>query len=258
MENKYRFNNKLHLHELLIGDKWRALTGCTTILSVIAKPWLIQWAVNMAMNYVKDKENTFYNSKFTIGDSGKHFDLEALYTVLEEAKTAHSKRKKKAGDYGTKIHSLVELIITNAIEKNGGFIKNVSSKNKSIQNFIDWANINKIKFITSEKNVYSENLFLGGIVDFVCEMDGQVWIGDIKTSKSGVQPINFAQIAGYELMMKEMNLSFAKDIKGYIVINLKESGEFDEKRSVSNINNKKFFLACLEIYRQQERIKTQI
>jgi hypothetical protein len=248
---KYRFDKEKHLHQILKDGEWKNLTGCTTILSVVAKPYLIQWAANVAVEYIGTNIMSFYKDDRT-------FDLKEFNRILSEAKTAHCKRKEKAGDYGTKAHERVELLITEAITDNGGLIKEPrKSKDKSIQNFIDWAFRNKVKFLATEKNVYSEDLFLGGIVDFICEIGGEIWIGDIKTSKSGIYPINFAQMAGYDLMMKEMELPFAKDIKGYIVINLKESGEFDEKRSVSNENNINFFLACLEIYRQQERIKQQ-
>jgi hypothetical protein len=165
-------------------------------------------------------------------------------------------KKEKAGGYGSKTHKEIEMIIKEAIANSGGIIKeHETGEEKSIYNFVEWALKNNVKFLDSEKHVYSEKLFLGGIVDFICEIDGKVWIGDIKTSGSGIYPEHFAQMAGYQIMIDEMGLY--KDIEGYLVVNLKESGEMLEKRSISNKDNKIFFLAALEIYRQQERIKKQ-
>jgi hypothetical protein len=250
---KYRFNKEKHLHEILVGEKWQSLTGCTTILSVLAKPALIQWAANMAVGYVREQ---IENISTDIGHK-------QLYEILEEARKAHTKKKEKAGDYGTQTHEAISKLIGLSIKKHKGFIPepiiDFSSlgfgMDKSVKNFIDWAVKNKVKFLQTEKNIYSEKLFIGGIIDFVCEIDGKIWLGDIKTSGSGIYPEHFAQVAGYQLMLQEMGLY--PDVTGYIVLNLKESGEMLEKRSISNSNNTKFFLACLEIYRHQERLKSQ-
>lgn len=246
---KYRFNEKRHLHELCVDGEWRALTGCTTILKVIAKPALIQWAANCAVNYIKDNFPSFE-------ELTKNW--KALDDVLEQARKAHTRKKEKAGDYGTKTHETIEFLIKEAIRTGEGIITGFNTDteaDKSIKNFVAWAQLNKVKFLESEKGIYSESLFLGGIVDFICEIDGGVWVGDIKTSGSGIYPENFAQIAGYQIMLQEMGLY--PEIKGYVVLNLKENGEMNEKRSVSNEENKKLFLAALEIYRQMERIKKQ-
>ena len=180
-------------------------------------------------------------------------------TILQEAKSAHRKRKEKSGEFGTKTHEAIEQLINNAIEKTKGYIKRHKvNEKKAIQNFIDWALNNNVKFLASEKHIYSEKLWLGGIVDFICEIDGKVWIGDIKTSKSGIYPENFWQCAGYDIMLKEMGVPCTENVKGYLIVNLKETGEILEKRSISNEENIRGFLACLDIYRIQEKIKNQI
>jgi hypothetical protein len=229
----YRFNKEKHLHEIEVDGEWKSLTGCTTILSVLAKPALISWAAKMAVEYIR--ENIL---KFDLSDP-KQFEQ-----LLLEAKSAHTKRKEKAGEWGTEIHSLIE-----------NYIK-TGKEDKKIKNFIDWAIKNKVKFLSSEKNVWSEKLWIGGIVDFVCEIDGQIWIGDIKTSGSGIYPEHFWQCSGYDLMLKDMNLY--PNVAGYLILNLKENGDILEKRSISNGDNTKAFLACLDIYRIQEKIKNQV
>ena len=248
VKTKYRFNEEEHLHELLVDDKWKPLTGCTTILSVLAKPALISWAANMTAGYLQDKLEIIKNIP----------SEEEWKMLLDDARKAHSRRKTEAGDYGTKTHDAISSLVNMSIKKNKGFIPETIVEiadmfDKSIKNFIDWAAKNKVKFLESEKHLWSEKLFTGGIVDMVCEIDGQTWIGDIKTSGSGIYADHFFQCAGYHVMMEEMKV-YPK-ITGYLVLNLKESGEMLEKRSVSNDENKKIFLNCLEIYRQQEKLK---
>ena len=254
LKKEYRFSGQDHLHQILIGDVWKNLTGITTILSVLAKPALIQWAANEVVRHIqenaeREKLPVPKDEKETLGNYLVN-DL-----LLEEARTAHTKKKEKAGDWGTKTHQEIEMLIQEAISKNGEIIKREVVE-KPIQNFIDWAVKNKVKFLASEKNIWSEKLWLGGIVDFICEIDGQVWIGDIKTSKSGIHSENFWQCAGYHLLLKDMGL-YPK-IKGYLILNLKKSGEMLEKRSVSNRDNIKAFKSCLTIYRIKEKVNNQI
>ena len=241
----YRFNKEAHLHQIEKDGEWQNLTGVTTVLSVIAKPALIQWAANQTAEYFRS-----HFSEFNLKDAIQ------LGELLQLAKTAHTKRKTEAGDYGKLTHELIEIVIKNAIEKNDGYVNQSSSENVSVKNFITWALENKVKFLESEKNLYSETLWLGGILDALCEIDGKVWLMDIKTAKSGLYAENMWQMGGYELMLKEC--TEYKKIKGYILLNLKQSGEFIEKRSISNKEHIKAFLACLEIYRQKEKTSNQI
>lgn len=124
-----------------------------------------------------------------------------------------------------------------------------------IQHFIDWAAKNKVKFIESEKNVWSEKLFIGGICDILAEIDNEVWLCDIKTSSS-IYPEHMFQCAGYEIMLEETMPEIK--VKGYIILNLKKTGEFEEKRSISNEENKQAFMSCLNLYRTMEKIKATI
>ena len=240
---EYRFNPIAHLHEINIDGEWKVLTGCTTILQVLNKPALIQWSANMAVEYVKEK-----------WEDGLTFD--ELLNILEEAKSAHRKKKEKAGDWGTEMHAWVESCINSKInntEQPG--LPTDKFQEVNANNFIKWAEDNKVKFIATERKVFSEKHFLGGIVDIICEIDGEVWLADIKTS-SGIYFEAFWQMAGYQIMLEEMG--FDKPIKGYIVLNLKKNGGFEEKRSISNEENKEGFLSCVKIYRIQEKIKNQI
>jgi len=242
---KFEFNKEKHEY-LLDGQR---MTGCTTILGVLAKPALIPWAARMATDYIR---NNAPKESLSMPDGEKLEEYNYIVSeeLLEEACKAHTKRKEKAGDYGTKTHEIIAEIIADVIENSEGFIRSGRNSNKSVDNFIQWAINNKVKFLETEKIIYSEELFIAGTVDFVCEIDGQIWVGDIKTSGSGIYSEHFFQCAGYNIMLEDMGLY--PNITGDLILNLKENGEMLEKRSISNEANRKIFTNCVEIYRQQE------
>lgn len=242
---EYQFKEKEHLHQVKVSGEWKNLTGCTTILSVIAKPQLISWAANIAVDYIC----SHLRELLCEGD-------EKQKQILNEARNAHTKRKTDAGQKGKAIHAEIEQFIKNWIAFNKGEEYPPIKYSEQALKFIKWVSDNNVRFIASEKNIYSEKYFIGGIVDFICEIDGQIWIGDIKTSNSGIYPAHFWQCAGYDLMLQECMPELKVD--GYLILNIKENGEFKEKRSISNEENIKAFLACCDIYRIQEKIKNQI
>jgi hypothetical protein len=248
IEKKYRFSEMGHIHWL--GDK--RLTGITTVLQVISKgDALTQWSANEAVKYIdevfeKQLAEQPVESDFLL------FLADNWKQIMEEAKVAHKKKKEDAGQAGTDVHAIIEQIIKKAIKENGGFIGMNVYDNPQIQHFMDWQFNNKVKFLDCELHLYSEVHFLGGICDFVCEMNNEVWIGDIKTG-AGIYSEHFFQTAGYQIMLEERGLY--PNIKGHIILNLKKDGSFAEKRSVSNEDNKQAFLSALTLYRIKSKIE---
>lgn len=247
VSNDYRFKDKGHVHELLVEGEWKKLTGITTILSVISKPALIQWAANMAVDYIKDKLDWGFQKDAAI--------LPLPEQTLNEARKAHCRKKEEAGQKGTDVHAEIEICIKEAIEYNRGELRDINTESEQIKHFYRWARDNKVKFLESELHLFSRKHFLGGICDFVCEINGDKFVGDIKTG-SGIYPEHFAQTSAYQMMMKEMGLY--PELKGHIILNLRRDGSFEEKRSISNEDFQRFFLAALDIYRVQEKINGQI
>ena len=238
--DEYSFDEVNHLHTL----DGKALTGVTTVLSVIAKPALIQWAANMACDFI---ETSFAN---WTQDKDSVFDIK---TVCKEARTAHKKKKETAGTWGTELHAEIEEIIKNAVELTGGFIPAVSTKTPELEKFTTWATENKVRFISSEKHVYSRELWVGGIADIVCEIDGKLYVGDIKTS-SGIYPEHYIQCSAYAMILLEMAV-FPKMCDGVVVINIDKKGGFQVKQNYDLLGNFETFKAALKIYRHMQAIK---
>ena len=254
---KFRFEPKGHSYYL--GDS--KLTGVTTVLDVIAKNNLIQWAADLAaIAGLEAKQITGieaeYNAIQKIEDWRKKKkakeELDKKYPLYHEARLAHKRKKEEAGNLGIKIHAEIEKIIKDAITDNLGFIKaeNIFNDNVQVKHFVSWAVKNKVKFIASEKRVYSKIYWTAGTYDFKCEIDGKIYISDIKTG--GVYDrIPFAQMSAYQMM--ELENEPNNKIDGRIIINIKKDGKFNSEKDIQFSYDMQtdldLFLSALKIYR---------
>lgn len=232
----YTFDEEKHVHTL----DGKPLHGVTTVLKVINKPALIQWAANMAVDYI---DQHFPTAEEIVSDPT------AFNKLFKEARTAHAKKRDSAGEWGTSIHAKVEDYINACIENEGMPVVNTDP---AIAPFVDWAMAQNIKFLASEKCVYSRRLWIGGIADIVCEIDGKRFLGDVKTS-SGIYPEAYIQCSAYAECLKEMGEFEGFD--GVIVINLKKDGGFEEKRNYDLDGNLKCFEAALTLHNHLNAIK---
>lgn len=223
--SKFQFDEKRHRYTF----DGKPMTGVTTILGVIAKPALINWAANMAADYVKDNLT----------------DIEELEKVCKEARKAHVRTRDKAADKGTNVHEEVEKIVNDAIE-NGGKLIHTTHESKQVQKFLDWAHENDVTFLASEFRVYSEKHWYAGTADLLFEMEGRKYIGDVKTGKA-VYPSYFFQMAAYRLAHEEMTGD--SDIDGAMVIRLGKDGSFETRERFDYEEDKKAFLAALQLYK---------
>ena len=225
-------------------DGTGAYHGVTSILRVIAKPALIGWAANMVVEHIKANW-----SDVDVMEKGFAW----FEPILEEARTAHTKKKEKAGELGSDVHSLIETLVKSVIGVWGGIIDpNTKSENAQVQKFIDWAVENQVKFIESEKQVFSKESWYAGTLDLVLEMKGEKYIADVKTS-SGIYPEMYLQMAAYQGALEEMNEHL--DIKGAMVINLDKKGGFEIGMNYAYDDNRIAFLAALVLYKQLEALK---
>lgn len=181
--------------------------GVTTILRVIDKPALVPWAVGLAANYWFD----------AIRDG--RTDLEAIH---KESKNAHRSFTRDAANIGSNVHDYAECYFK------GRPLPEI--KTKQAQNGVDafhkWVDANKIEILAVERRIYSKTYNYAGTTDFVARINGELGIGDYKTS-SGIYPEMRFQTAAYQHALQE-----EKDMKfevRWIVRFDKKTGEFEAK-----------------------------
>jgi hypothetical protein len=246
----------------------KPMTGCTTILGVLAKPALIQWAANEVVKYLETDGKTR-----TL--NGMAEDGSILYaiseTALQEARTAHARKRDDAAEKGTDLHALVEEYVRDMITYGGAAEYGTKAERKPIEPFMQWAIKNKIRFIASEKRLYSKELWVAGTCDLVFEKDGKRYVGDIKTYAKIWDRVPFFQCAGYSIMWEEMEAarwngrhkaklpSTRADlpvmIDGYCVLRLSKDGTFEDLWSFDVEGDKSAFLACVTLYRRLQEFK---
>src|SRR3990167_603667 len=222
----FEFDEKNHLYTL----DGKPMTGVTTILSVIAKHALIQWAANEAIGLISSKALKNSNGEYCVSEE-----------LLSEARTAHRKKKEGAADIGTLAHKWVESYIKDP--DNTHYEKDLAIMT---DNFVKWAEENKVKFLQSEFRVYDSDLFYAGTLDFVAEIDGKKFIGDVKTG-SGIYPEHFYQMAAYWNAWEKMGL---EKLDGSVVVNITKQGKLNVEYSYFYQEDFEAFCGALKIYRR--------
>lgn len=213
-------------------------TGITTILRVMAKPALIQWAANEAVKYIK--ENLSYKRMKLLR---KGYSI-VKNTVLDEASKAHTKKKEAAGAHGTDMHALVEGYIKECISNNAGIP--LMALNSQVTLFVEWAHENVDHFLFAERPVHSKSLFLAGTIDFGAVMkDGTRRVGDLKTG-SGIYYEAMLQTEAYQVLAEEEG---DEKYDGSVIVNLRKDGKFETQTRARNELDKHAFLGLVAAYR---------
>ncbi len=226
-------------------------TGITTILGVLAKPALIQWAANEAVKYIlaADLEDVG-------ADGTPEFSRSALESACEEARTAHTKKKDKAAEHGTDAHALVEKWILMCIELADGKPM-IGSYHDTIAPFAKWAFENVDHFLFAERRMSDGKLFVAGTADFACvTKDGKKLMGDFKTS-SGIYGIDYwLQVAAYRVLAESEG---DEPYDGSVIVRLGKKGpaDFEVQYRFDYETDREAFLAALTLYRAQGTYKTK-
>lgn len=189
----YKFDHDNHVHSL----DGKPLTGTSSIGNVLAKPALIQWAANMAVQYIESK---LPDSKlFTV-------TKDEMSEWLKEAKFAHKKKKESAAVKGTDLHEMLEKFVKSEMGK----WNYKDDEFEAIKPYMDWSRANVKEYLASEAHCYEEELWVGGITDCVAELnDGTLAVIDFKSSKEAYIT-HFIQVAGYAIQI-EKNGMFSED-----------------------------------------------
>lgn len=255
----FHFNEEVHLYVL----DGKPLTGVTTILGVIAKPNLIQWAANLAAAEAF-KIGTIPGLREAIMvypkiDTEAAQALDKLFPEFKIARTAHNKTKVAAASMGTDAHAVVEEIVKDAIRNWQGKIQyevNWSNPDpivdKIVKQFVQWAKDSDITFLESEKRLYSRNYWYAGTCDLVFMQGGKKRIGDIKTSSGIYGREYFAQMAGYQVALEEQGVIQPSEIEARTVVRCGKDGSFEVKDSFDYDTDKQIFLAAVSLYRGLE------
>lgn len=215
--------------------------SATTVLAIIAKPQLIYWAANMTADSIK--------SQLSPGVAYDELQLEA---IVETGRKAHTQRKVEAGTMGTFVHRWVEDYI-----KGENPARPVNPQLAiAVDKFMGWVETHKVKFLLSEQQVFSRKYGYTGTLDFICMIDGKMYIGDLKTT-SGIYPEMLIQTSAYRFARTE---EFPEEkYSGQVIVRVgKDDGALEVGIVQDDVWYKKMlstFIYALELYKGMENIK---
>jgi len=199
-------NHERHLYYVSVdGGIMKPVIGCTTATGVLDKPALIGWAVKLDLEYLA-----------ACIQPNKKYDGLELAGFFEEAKKQHRIRVADAAAVGTRAHAWAESYIKGQKPK----VPKHKKLKLIVNNFLQWVEEYKVKFLESEKKIYSLAHDYAGTIDFEAEINGELCIGDFKTS-SGIWDEYRFQIAAYNNARAEETgnnykaswiVRFAKDV----------------------------------------------
>jgi len=147
----------------------------TTIISILEKPRIIDWAVRETINFLKNYENSILTS-----------------FLLERAKNRYIYLKEKAQERGDKIHRAIQRYIME---------NKFYTELNAIANFIEWQNKTQFKCYEVEKLVISHRFRYAGRIDLFGKIKNNYCIIDIKTSKK-IWTSHLLQVSAYRFASK--------------------------------------------------------
>lgn len=194
-----------------LWNDWSVRPSVTTLLGVLDKPALVQWAANQAVAIIREQ--------LLPGDT---LDEVMIENLCESARTNYRKTTRKAADIGTLVHArLQEFLETGEVR--------APVHEQAAISFgagIDWLQKHRAKAFIVEGRAYSREHRFTATVDFVGEVDGNPAVLDFKTSKDLYENY-YWQIALYAQARYEMDGEWRE---GWLLRIDKETGEFEAKR----------------------------
>ena len=176
------------------GEGWRKVPSVTTVLNTVdggKAGALAHWAARLASETVAQQLEPY---------TEKVLPSQVVPGIAENARTAHTRKKDKAGDAGTQAHEW--------LEKYCYHLRDGTPKPRMPQDQgTKWIVERGLKFFESHEvePIHIETRMAGevdgiwyaGTVDLVALVDGDLWMIDFKTSNHPSWT-HVTQMAGYE------------------------------------------------------------
>ena len=163
----------------------------TTVLDVIAKPALIPWARDAALDSVRDALGERIGAMAWLTP-------EWVDEVIEEGRRRPEEVKTEAGDFGTQAHILIDAVLK------GEKPEIPPELDPLMASFDAWRRAADFDFRSTEQMVYSAKYKYAGTLDAVAYRGGRIVAVDWKTS-NGLYLEYALQVAAYSKALEEMS-----------------------------------------------------
>lgn len=246
-------NHRYYVTDLDDGGKRRTVPGVTSILGVLARPALVNWAANQAADYVAEALRP-----------GVPLDEVEIRELADAARRAHRRTQKRAATVGTVVHEWIERYARGRI---GGRRLRVAlpenaQARRGVEAFLAWVDAHEVEFFESERRVYSRRYGYAGTADLVAVVDGALTLIDIKTSK-GIYPEYQLQLAAYWQAIEEEWVALPDEPPAFdqaVILRVgKDDGVFESRGVLANRDEFwrvfRVFEALIQVWRWREGVE---
>jgi hypothetical protein len=257
-------------------DGLELVDGVTTVCGILDKSqYLMPWATKMMAEKLissapRDRNE---NGIEIIPAMSKEF----FFHLVENAKKRHKEIFEDAGDVGTLAHKWIEESIKWAIRENDGIVDSaqiIAPTDERAENCgnaaFDWMAAHNVRWLRTEKIVYSRELNIAGTMDGLAVIDGctnasccsKMFLDELSLvdwkSSNHLRVDYLYQTAAYVWALQEEE---GLDIRARHIIRLgKEKGEFEpwylDKSTFENDCHA--FVCCLNLRRAHKAVEQRM
>lgn len=212
--------DKTKIHTVYKNQAGDRVPSVTTILSVLAKPALIEWAWRM-------------------GTEGK--DFKAV--------------RDQAGDIGSLVHMMILADLKGEkLDLSEYSPSDVDKAETCLIKYWEWVKANPQKTMLCEAPLVSE-LGYGGTPDWFGTIGNILTLVDYKSGKA-IYAEFFSQAAAYAELLKENGYGYPEQVR-IIRIGRDDTEQFEDRTITGESLGGYFeiFLACLKIYQKRKELK---
>lgn len=192
----------------------RSYPSVTSILQVISKPALMNWAAKVEREMVLECSADLFEDIVNVPKMARAAWITTMQSRLGKMKAAQ-KELEKAADIGSQTHALIEWNLKARMCQEAGPSPRVSDKAQwAFMAWEDWSKSVNLKPIFVEQVVYSQKHGYAGTLDLLAEIDGKLTVLDWKTGKR-VYAEAHLQNTAYRSAIREMG--HADPVAGMIV-----------------------------------------
>lgn len=238
----HRFHTKGHQHWVSKdgGKKFVRKTGVTSYLNIKDKSTpLLKWSQGMTLDFLMD----------TLARGGVIDELKAIEAVIQ-----HELYLQESTDIGKEIHSWCEFYIRHQLKEKGyekmPSVPEYPEAITGVNAFLSWIDEHKVKFLSTERAVYSMRYDYIGIMDFEAVIDGLHCMGDFKSSNGLYNSVRM-QTAAYAAADEEQRAS-DKKFKGYDGRYALRLNKYTEKEYIKRETRKKQIKDAIAVYQGRE------
>jgi|19_taG_2_1085344.scaffolds.fasta_scaffold02768_6 hypothetical protein len=208
------------------------LIRVTDVLGIIDKFALRTWAMNMALDYVR-------NNLFETIRKKENPPSQVLESVLQDAALAHENKRDTAATFGSDAHDLLQRL---AIDPNAYVDKKFDTVVNSWRQFMSDS---KLEIIGTEISFYHHTLDISfaGTADLVAiDPDGNIVIADYKTG-ARLYPETCLQLSAYVMgldfcignKIKKFDPNYYRNVRALAIRLPKTEDDSIEIKEVKNI-----------------------